>query len=215
MGAKNVITVYQNWANLPHREMRALAFMAVNGMDDAEPPVYFGGWEALAVALGADPFGNTESARKTATRAISGLLKAGAIVSTGRAGAGVRAEYAIILTPGELYTPCGKGREATWGKVEQLEKPTPISGTATGRLNGTATGHKWDSYGPLVGQLGGPLKTTKTTKNNRGEQHQVLTQAHEQNPETVDNPASVDTNEDTERHRQLKALQKILRAGAA
>lgn len=127
MGASNVAMVFTYWAHLDHREVRALTYMANISMDADAPPVYFGGWEALAVALGADPHGNPQSGRRTAVRVLGALSKAGAIVSSGQARTGVRAEYALALDPEATFKPVGKGRNVKWTRVERE--------TATGTHN--------------------------------------------------------------------------------
>ncbi|MFJ5860846.1 hypothetical protein ACIQCM_05460 [Pseudarthrobacter sp. NPDC092439] len=152
MGASNVAKVFAYWCHLDHREARGLAFMANTSMDQHEPPVYFGGWEALAAALGGDPTRNPSNAKRTAMRVLSGLRTAGAIVSSGEARFNVRAEYAITLDPNETYEPTGKGREISWVKV-----PRPTRVTATDTQQGDSYGHpdkpvadtqQGDSYGP-------------------------------------------------------------------
>ena len=55
MGAQNVARVFVHWPHLGHREARLLLYMANVSLDADRPPVYFGGWEAAARALGLDP----------------------------------------------------------------------------------------------------------------------------------------------------------------
>ncbi len=52
MGAGNVGLVYARWGKLPHAPFRVLAYMALRTLDDDDPPMFWGGRESLAVALG-------------------------------------------------------------------------------------------------------------------------------------------------------------------
>ena len=52
MGYSNVSLVYTSWANLSDRPFRALTYMALMASDTDCPPLYFGGYPALARALG-------------------------------------------------------------------------------------------------------------------------------------------------------------------
>ncbi|MGP9031510.1 hypothetical protein ACT17S_00345 [Glutamicibacter mysorens] len=157
MGASNVAKAFTYWLNLDHREMRALVFMANISLDSGAPPVYFGGWEALAAALGADPEGKRDSARRTAVRVLGSLAKAGAIVSSGQARTGVRAEYALALDPSFTFLPVGKGREITWRQIPRsLEAESDkasrsdvfATGFADGLPNGLPKGYAIDPAHP-------------------------------------------------------------------
>ncbi|MFS0717578.1 hypothetical protein ABC337_11495 [Arthrobacter sp. 1P04PC] len=110
MGAQNVAKVFAHWRHLGHREARALAFMANTALDADNPPVYFGGWTAVAEALGYDAEGKRANAKEQFRRALSSLVAAGAVVSSGQARLGVRAEYALTLDPQLTYLPSGSGR---------------------------------------------------------------------------------------------------------
>ncbi|WP_121866531.1 hypothetical protein [Glutamicibacter nicotianae] len=145
MGASNVAKAFTYWLNLDHREMRALVFMANISLDSGAPPVYFGGWEALAAALGADPEGKRDSARRTAVRVLGSLAKAGAIVSSGQARTGVRAEYALALDPSFTFLPVGKGRGITWQQIPrsleaESDKASRSEVFATGFADGLPKG---------------------------------------------------------------------------
>lgn len=121
MGGSNVAAVFAMWSPIlgdKHRDMRALVFMANTALDGDKPPRYFGGWEALAGALGFDVETNPVSAERNTKKALSALTKAGAIVSSGAARAGVRAEYALQLLPGVRYRPSGSGRSVRWVPVD-------------------------------------------------------------------------------------------------
>ncbi|MGJ5610474.1 hypothetical protein, partial [Micrococcus luteus] len=99
MGATNVAQVFAHWTHLGHREARLLAFLALVSLDAGNPPVYFGGWADAARAIGLDPEGNPGSARKNVRQAFQRLATAGALVSSGKAHTGRRAEYALTLDP--------------------------------------------------------------------------------------------------------------------
>ena len=137
MGYHNARKVFENWTHLNHREVRALTFMALATIDQDEPPRYWDGWQNIARALGAN-MQEPDSARQTAMRALGALAKAGAIVSSGQARAGVRAEYALALDTHQTFTPRGKGRTVSWAAVprqQPIERPAYMdtsAGTFTG-----------------------------------------------------------------------------------
>lgn len=140
MGSSNVIKVFRHWTHLDHRDIRGLAYMANVTIDQHTPPVYFGGWEALAAALGLD-VDDTEkgqaNAKRSTLRVLSALAKAGGIVSSGQARAGVRAEYALALDPDKTYRPVGKGREVTWEAVPR----STSQGDSYSHPKGDSDGH--------------------------------------------------------------------------
>ncbi|WP_160664104.1 hypothetical protein [Pseudarthrobacter sp. ATCC 49987] len=124
MGATNVAKVFANWRHLSHREARALAFMANMALDADKPPVYFGGWVAVASALGLDCEAKRANAQEQFRRTIAGLATSGAVVSSGQAKLGVRAEYALALDPDMTYEPAGTGRSIKWVSLPRTESPT-------------------------------------------------------------------------------------------
>ncbi len=191
------------WAHLDHREMRALAFMANTALDADTPPVYFGGWEALAAALGCDVEAKPENARRTAVRALSALAQAGPIISSGQARTGVRAEYALALDPSVTYEPIGQGRNVKWKKVEI--KPEPE--TATGTQGETATGLN-------LRQLRVPQGTTSgTTEEHSKEKTEEYTQSFSQLTTARANEKSLDDEPLTteqDRQRQLAELEAMM-----
>ncbi|NMR29934.1 hypothetical protein [Crystallibacter degradans] len=191
MGASNVAKVFEHWNHLDHRNARGLAYMANVSMDGDTPPVYWGGWESLAKAVGQTTEDKPETARRTAVRVLSALCKAGALVSSGQARPGVRAEYAVTLDPDHTFKPAGKGKEISWSKVERAprrETPTvPPPETVSVPPPETPTVPTWDSYGPE------PETARCTPRNNTQEQHkeqleeqQIGTQASK----SVDSPAA-------------------------
>lgn len=128
MGYANAMTVFTSWGHLGHRERSLLAYLALVSMDDGRPPVYFGGWEAAARAIGLDPEGNPESARKNVRQAFQRLALAGALVSSGKAHTGRRAEYALTLDPARSAVATGAARDGngrlvtTWAAVDRATR---------------------------------------------------------------------------------------------
>lgn len=213
MGHHNVKKVFAFWVHLEHRETRALTYMANESRDGDTPPIYFGGWEALAHALGANVQGNPESARKTAMRALGMLGKAGAIVSSGQARSGVRANYAIALDPAYTFLPTGKGRDVKWKQIPREggtatgtlrgTASDPLSGTATGMQGGTATGQ-------VGGQLQTPLLNNQSKPNKEMDrEHHLGDQLTWEESTTPDDDES-NLSEEQERNRQTAALLKLI-----
>jgi len=128
VGASNVAKVFTYWRHLNHREARLLTYMANVALDQAVPPVYFGGWEAGATAIGMDPEKKPASSKETFRQAMSLLRAAGAVVTSGQARAGVRAEYALALDPKVTYLPLGAGRGISWSEVRRDKATLPQEG---------------------------------------------------------------------------------------
>ena len=119
MGARNVAAAFNDWrSHLTNRDMLALVYMANTARDNDTPPVYYGGWEALAHALGQDP---DETGKRTALRDLAALAKVGAATSSGNAHKGVRAEYALNFN-GHQWTPEGSGRNVTWTTTKDVSQ---------------------------------------------------------------------------------------------
>ncbi len=128
MGAQNVAKVFVHWRHLSHREARALTYMALIALDADKPPVYFGGWKAVADALGLDTENKRASSQEAFRQTIAKLSVAGAVISSGEARLGVRAEYALTLDPGQSYAKWdhgrdGNGRGVTWEPVPRDKSP--------------------------------------------------------------------------------------------
>lgn len=128
MGAQNVAKVFAHWRHLKHREARALTYMALIALDADKPPVYFGGWKAVAEALGLDTEGKRASSQEAFRQTIAQLTSAGAVVSSREARLGVRAEYALTLDPGQSYAKwdhgkAGNGRGISWEPVPRDTSP--------------------------------------------------------------------------------------------
>lgn len=122
---------------------RVLVRMALSALDDAAAPVYFGGWEPLALALGRivpppsdDPA--AIRARRQAEEAVRLAMKplvAGRLVSVERRGApGRNARYSLTLGPVDNSvtppTEPGVSREPTplaqRGNTPGSARPTPL-----------------------------------------------------------------------------------------
>ncbi|MEU4578951.1 hypothetical protein [Nonomuraea sp. NPDC023979] len=113
MGAQLVAAVLANWTHVSDVEFRILVRMALTALDhpkgDRPAALYFGGHEALALALRRPfPTGDDEASEKArqnilrdVRRAVTSLIKQGAIESVGGGRAGRRAEYRLLLMPGK------------------------------------------------------------------------------------------------------------------
>lgn len=145
MGASNVAKVCTYWRHLKHREARLLMYLANVALDQDVPPVYFGGWEAAAAAIGMDPERKRASSKETFRQAMSLLREAGAVVTSGQARAGVRAEYALALDPTVTFLPVGTGRDIKWTEVRRVKATLPqvgqenIAPQSQGRIAPTGT----------------------------------------------------------------------------
>lgn len=111
MGAQLVAAVLANWTHVSDIEFRILVRMALTALDhpkgDKPAALYFGGRDALALALRRPfPTGDDEASEKArqniyrdVRRAVTSLIKQGAIECVGEARAGRRAEYRLLLLP--------------------------------------------------------------------------------------------------------------------
>jgi hypothetical protein len=150
MGAGNVVLAILNWsARLNDKPFRALVLMAVQSMDDGDPPRYWAGWAPIATAVGAsfpascaahdatrcshgpDCRGRAcrgckgcQAARRAAARAIQGLLEAGAVRLLKPPALGRNAEYALELHIVPL--PVDKaGRYGSGSQLRADQRMTP------------------------------------------------------------------------------------------
>lgn len=104
MGAGNVKRVYAQWAYLPHVPFRALTYMALVSRDGDDPPRFYGGRDALALAIGRTLTDeSTDKERNAAYEAVryatSTLTKHGAIKAANKAHTGRRQEWLLNLLP--------------------------------------------------------------------------------------------------------------------
>lgn len=107
MGAGNVKLVYARWASLPDGPFRVLAYMALVSLDDDNPPRFWGGREALALATGrivadrltTDPaeIAARRAAFKAVGRMLAALKDAGAITLEAAAHTNRNAVYRLDL----------------------------------------------------------------------------------------------------------------------
>ena len=55
MGASHVSACYAQWSHLPDRPFRLLTYMALIAKDATPEPTFWGGRDAMCLALGLDP----------------------------------------------------------------------------------------------------------------------------------------------------------------
>lgn len=106
MGAGNVKEVFARWSHLDHAPFRLLCYMAVVSKDD--DPRYWGGQEALMMALGMSPDADQalrSSTKRVVTKWIRALIDAKAIKLTERPAPGRNAEYTLSLSIEREYAP--------------------------------------------------------------------------------------------------------------
>lgn len=120
MGYQNANAIYANWSHLGHAPFRLLVFMGLHSRDDGDPPVFFEGRDAAAVALGRmpppppDPWDESPAAekvrqlRRTHYEAVKQntqiLVKAGAVTLVAPARPKVPATYAVHIKPPFVIT---------------------------------------------------------------------------------------------------------------
>lgn len=88
------------WAHLPHAPFRLLAYMAVTAKDSDDPPMFFGGQEACAMAIGMSPDADAKTRQATfrqVRRHLESLVSAKVIERIRPASPGRNAEYALRL----------------------------------------------------------------------------------------------------------------------
>lgn len=105
MGYQAVNAVMTRWTHLNDQPFRALTFMAHMAHDGHEPPTYFAGHRALALALGMDP-SNPRTFEKV-RRVLRTVEDAGALVAGMEGKAGQRRDYALALDPDTTYRSTG------------------------------------------------------------------------------------------------------------
>lgn len=161
MGARLALTLYAEWAlYLTPREMTAAVRMALTALDDGAPPLYFGGWEELATALGyCTPGADPESVRRQTQRVVTKLGRKGVITSSGQARPRVRAEYAMNLDPLHRFEPVGQGRAVSWRSVSRAD-PRPVDTRPAAGNAGLWESKTRDSRSPALRDSGSPPKET-------------------------------------------------------
>jgi len=113
VGAGNVKLVYARWYQLPDLPFRVLVYMALRSMDTDKPPLYWGGWEELALAAGRlvpdrdDDDKEVIRVRRAAAKSVdsvtSTLVARGAIRVRKGAAPGRNARYELTLVDGALH----------------------------------------------------------------------------------------------------------------
>lgn len=131
VGAQNVGLVYARWGALNHAPFRVLAYMALRSLDSGNPPIFYGGRDEVAIALGrpipdAGPeFEKTRQANFNMVKKITRELSAvGAIVLVQAPGTGQNAVYELNL----------KGIEKALPREAGGTPGTPHGGTSGIRL---------------------------------------------------------------------------------
>lgn len=226
MGGGNVAAVFAVWSPIlgdKHRDMRALLFMANTALDGDAPPRYFGGWEALACALGFDVEGNPDSAERNTKKALSALVKVGAITSSGTARAGVRAEYALNLVPGHTHVPSGSGRNVTWTQQQRSDGANQgdcqgypgvtTRGTQRGTARGTQQGDRQGSGSGTA--RGTPRRTQDPPRGAPEEEREEPVITSQRNPSTRGGASAtglIDLDEPMTQQDRKNAATAALRA---
>lgn len=101
MGARLVSLVLARWSHVSDRAFRVLIRMANTALDEAtnDRPagVYFGGHDLLAMTMRRENGGTTDSAVRTARRAVAELVAEGVIERVNRARSGEKQVYRLCL----------------------------------------------------------------------------------------------------------------------
>jgi hypothetical protein len=96
MGAGNVVKVCLHWPHLPDAAFRVLTQMAVVALDRDTPPTYWVGRDPLVRVLGRGEK-PSEADYQALKRAVSRLLKEGAVAVDKPSGPGHAARYSLHL----------------------------------------------------------------------------------------------------------------------
>jgi len=175
VGYQNASRVYTSWGHLPHRPFRMLAYMALLSHDQDDPPVYFGGWESLSVALGFPltpardhttdrPHLEISRAGHHAVKAVVATLRAaGAIEPAPKAPGRSRQRYALHLcppVPAEAHPRRGVNSPTrALRSGDNSPTPAPHGGTSgtppSGDLRSPGSG---DLTSPPAGDLRSPYR---------------------------------------------------------
>jgi hypothetical protein len=137
MGAGNVGLVYARWGHLPHVPFRVLAYMALRTLDDDDPPLFWGGRDSLAAALGRIVPKPEDDAAKRERRAafqavkeaVTTLRKYGAAELVEDARPGRNAVYALNLHRRMVVaepTPSSDGPVLPPEGLMVVAEPTPV-----------------------------------------------------------------------------------------
>lgn len=140
------------WSHLDHAPFRLLAYMAIVAKDDGDPPLFYQGQEACAMALGMSPDADAkarQAAFRGVRRHIETLIKAKCIERLRPAGPGRNAEYALRLsmerrTLTDLQTEDGE-RPPSGGK---RRTPSATNGGRSAAQRRTLGGTTADAHRP-------------------------------------------------------------------
>lgn len=163
MGAGLVKAVYSiaPALDLAHAPTRLFVYMAVVAKDTDESPVYFGGRDDMALALGNEG----EAGYKAVTRALKQLTAARLVRST-QASRGRRASH-YLLDGGNPAMPL----------KEDAHRPVNNSGKGDGERpvnnseRGTVSGRKGDGERPQSGTVSVPPRTDKDRRGRSSVSH--------------------------------------------
>lgn len=161
MGAAHVSACYAQWSHLPDRPFRVLAYMALIAKDSTPEPTFWGGRDALCIALGieADPAGY-----RVIRRALAELIDAGALERKYVGHAGKRSEYRVHVTPrkGDTSDP-----QSPAGTTEKGGHVSPPEGGHLSPQRRTPQSAKEDTSVP-----------PRTTRNTRSEKEEEISSTH-------------------------------------
>ena len=148
VGAGHATRVYVEWSGLPDKAFRLLVHMALTAKDSHTEPTYWGGREALAVALGMPA--NDKKSHLSVKRAVRVLVDAGAVSRVLTGYAGKRSEYRIHFPERGALSDPHRGAQ----KV-------PHRGALSDPLGVHSVSER--------GALSDPPRTTRTTEENKEE----------------------------------------------
>lgn len=133
MGFGNAGLVRLRWTHLPGNAYKLLNEMAWCTIDDAAPPVYFGGMKRLASALGrtVTSDGLSLSDKSAVLQALRHLTSAGVIECLRRPTPGANAVYALHLHQartgaGNLHPSAGAGQATADGSQTRTGAENPL-----------------------------------------------------------------------------------------
>ena len=178
MGKSSISRVYEDWLHLDHQPFRVLGYLALRSIDEERPPVYYAGWEKIALAanLSWDPeepyvdhlpdaerqavLKKRSRARKKAKNRVGEILRAledaGAILRSGDARQGTVQVVALTLEPTVTYTASQWTLRPRYRKNERGEQELVYEV----RLPDWQPVEREDPR-PLVPSQGGPVGTAQ------------------------------------------------------
>lgn len=145
---------YVRWAHLAHAPFRLLVFMAVVAKDDGDPPMFYQGQEACALALGMAPDADAktrQAAFRGVRRHIEALIKAKCVERISAGSPGRNAEYALRLSM----------ERRTLTDLQKADGERPPSETKRRTLSGSNGGRsaaQWRTVGDTMADAHRPPK---------------------------------------------------------